>query len=275
MKSVCSKSKKLLFTTLFVFYVPTVMVSQQSMAGGGKAREIITNSRRAISEKTDVSKLRSFYLLFDGTVNYFKELTEKNEFSIELPDKINHTLSSRYESGQGILIRKLSGFTSSYKKESSWTYGQTSEYETSKNPKDGSVIDLKYNASLALLPIIIDFAFIPTEFRYLGVARAENSTADVIEAKLSNGKNFKLLFDKKTNRLVMMLLTYIDDGKQQNRKFYFSNYKKHNGLMIPHKIIMTGISTRNTNIYVEKNLIKFESNPKFKPETFEIKPKKK
>lgn len=240
-----------------------------------RAKEVIAEARKAINSKIDASQLKNFYLSFEGTANYYKEMPEKHQFSITMPDKINHTFSTEWEYGKGFRTLKLNRNISSIQEAwiSSSGSGSRSDYKKSENPDDKNLKYLKLETSLVLLPIILDFAFIPVEFRYAGVAESESGKADVLETVLPDNIIYKLLFDQKSRWLVMMVKTFIDEGKPTDRKFYFSEYREDSGLIIPHKTIMTGISSRGTNIFVESNLKVFKINPEFKPDTFEIKDK--
>ncbi len=278
MKSVSVKTIPV-FILIVLYICANKAYSQEKKLRKLKTGEKAVTLLKLAREKSGAyaKTFESFTLVFNGTLNYAMEIEEMHEYKIMLSNKIHHKLLAKWRSGSGSNVNIWDGTHFSSQVHSIWNYGENSKTDskTSEDPENESLKKLKHDTSLALLPIILDFAFIPVEYTYLGLAKTKDSRADVIEARIDEKLAFKLLFDKKTSRLVMMVKEFIDAGKPATRNFYLSNYKKNNGLMIPHKMIMTGVSTRNTNIFVEKNLVDFKINPKFKPEVFEIKPKKK
>ena len=106
-------------------------------------------------------------------------------------------------------------------------------------------------------------------FRYVGEVESKDFKAEVIEAIDKDNKKARLFFDKQSHYLLMLTESLLDPNKKEEieRKFYYSDYKEISGLLVAHKIIVqTGdIMTE------ERQLKKFEINPTFKPNLFEVK----
>ena len=60
-----------------------------------------------------------------------------------------------------------------------------------------------------LFPLILTHPFEKdVKFNYVGKAKANNVTANVVDFKPKNGKSYRLLFDAETNYLLMMIVKY-------------------------------------------------------------------
>jgi hypothetical protein len=261
-------------TTILAFTFVEQEKRLREDSGQIRAKEIFTQGRKAVSNKVDVSQIKSFYILFEGIYNAGVELPEKNELKAELSDNalIETNIKTKYSTAKD--IRKLKG--NSFLMDGKTTHirlGDDSYFKKSDNPEDDIVKKFKLNASEMLLPITLNFAFVPLEFRFIGVADADNgSKADVLEGVSVHKETFKLLFDKKSHLLIMMIKNFADeDGEATEHRFYFSEFKENQGLMVPHKVTIEG--SKGKKYFVERNLKVLKLNPEFPPDTFEIKEK--
>jgi hypothetical protein len=107
------------------------------------------------------------------------------------------------------------------------------------------------------------------KFNYIGEAVSKDFKADIVEVIHKDGDKFQLLFDKTSNLPIMMLQKFINPitKTETERKTYYLDYKKINGILVAHKII---VQTGDTETE-ERQLKKIELNPTFKPNLFEIK----
>ncbi len=131
-----------------------------------------------------------------------------------------------------------------------------------------------------LFPLILTHPFEQdVEFNYVGKAQANNITANVVDFKPRNGKNYRLLFDTETNYLLMMIVTFKRNDSffvgDVEWKYYFSDRQTTNGVLIPRKIKVenkqTAAGKSPTFYYSNLDVLEFELNPKFKESMFEIK----
>lgn len=240
------------------------------------AKEILAKARNAISSKIDVSKIKTFYLAIDGVFNGGVELIEIYELNIALPDKINFFETIDYGTGKATTSQILNNNKSSVQQDSTSGNGAKSRSSFKKidSPDDAWLKVIKLETSERLLPIVLDFPFINvSEFRYLGVAVSETGKADVIETVSANNETFRLLFDQKSYRLLMMVKIFTDEGKSFERNFFFSDYKENSGLMVPHKVTVKGVTSRGTELFIESNLRALKINPEIPAKTFDVKDK--
>lgn len=131
-----------------------------------------------------------------------------------------------------------------------------------------------------LFPLILTHPFEQNlEFNYVGKAQSNNKTADVVDFKPKNGKSYRLLFDRETNYLLMMIVNYKRNDPffigDVETKYYFTNRELTNGISIPKKIKVENKQTapgKPPKIgYSNIDILEFEINPEFKKDMFDIK----
>jgi len=126
----------------------------------------------------------------------------------------------------------------------------------------------------------------PLDFSYVGVAKAEDGEADVIDARNATGFAARLFFDKQTHRL--LVLSYRgrapralalkpgsagDMNKAVNTsdselQLRFGDYRTVSGIQLPHRITYIA----EGQAYQEWQIKTFKVNPSLKPEKFRRKP---
>jgi len=122
----------------------------------------------------------------------------------------------------------------------------------------------------------------PLDFNYIGVAKAEDGEADVIDARTTTGFAARLFFDKQTHRL--LVLSYrgrapralavkpgssADVNKTVNApdselQLRFGDYRTISGIQLPHRITYVA----DGQAYQEWQIKSFKVNPPLKPEKF-------
>lgn len=114
------------------------------------------------------------------------------------------------------------------------------------------------------------YAAFPLEFSYAGQADAADGQADVVEAKGADGFDVRLFVDTTTH--LPLMLTWSDPGAGANagkmieRRMYFSDFKKTDGLNLPYtlKRSVDGKPTEET-VYAE-----IKVNPKIDARKFAV-----
>lgn len=237
-----------------------------------RAQEIMKSAREAIRLKTTPSKLLSIYISFEGLRDEGVELPERNELEVTLHDKIRYSSVIETKVAKAILVKKLSD--DHYKMEVNNLHsrlGISSSAKTASGKEDVNIKNLRLETSEMLLPFVVDFLFMPLEFKYIGVAESDIGKAYVLEAKTADKEQYQLLFDQKSHLLVMMVKSFTnDEEKAVEHRFYYTEYKENNGMLIPHKVTIEG---QGEKYFVERKLTGFKINPEFTPDTFEIKDK--
>lgn len=131
-----------------------------------------------------------------------------------------------------------------------------------------------------LFPLILTHPFEKdVKFNYIGKAKANNITANVVDFKPKNGKSYRLLFDTETNYLLMMIVTYKRNDPffvgDQEMKYYFSNRELTGDILIPKKIKVENKQTAPGKppkiTFSNIDILEFKLNPELKQSMFEIK----
>lgn len=261
-----------------------------------KGSQILKDAQKAIgTEKLDLSSfiIKTKIILGD------KVLGTTDETVVSLPDKIRTSLIVE-EPTSMTLIRIWNG--EKYKALSEFDFqgnrmvrdvtNASKNIENSKNLESGIGKDKleKFKKANEKDPKLIFFDkvwadFFPLtlihpfekniEFKYVGKAEASNRTADVIDFKSKDGKDYRLLFDSETNYLLLMIESFKGEDGNYETKYYYSNRELVDKVLIPkkikveHKFTPIGKATRVS--YRSLEVVDFELNPEFKKDLFEIK----
>ena len=277
-------AKKLNIYLILMLFIPLVVFGQKDSSDNlspkdeknrVRADEILSAARKAISKKTDVTKLKNFFLSVEGTFNGGIEIPQELEYFVEQPDKIRYNQFHRNKIWDSSFIQKLNDGVYGEEEESINKGTKVkSKSRKSLDPEEPNLLSLKVNTEIELLPFTLNvFRLMPLDLKFVGVAESENGKADVLEATDPQNGNFKLLFDRNSHLLLMMIRNYTIEDKQIERKFYYSDYREDSGLFVPHKITVQGNTDIGTDLFIESNLKKIDTNPVFKPDVFEIKDK--
>lgn len=93
----------------------------------------------------------------------------------------------------------------------------------------------------SLFPLTLSHPFEKNmEFKYVGKAKSNDKTANVVDVKPANGDTYRLLFDSETNYLLVMIVSHKETNERfvgdVETKYYFSERETINGVLIPKKI---------------------------------------
>lgn len=292
---------------IVIFLFASICFSQQNnvikQSNQTEAGDIIRNARQAIGldKSGEVSsyffKLKKTILLKNNN-NY--ESTE--EISLKLPGKIQ-VIYGNGLSYLSQLTRTWNGekYKSIYESESSGQRTVTDMTNQENNPlseKVSNIIGKKTTAALqnsqradpkkifteslwtSLFPLILSHPFEKNiEFKYVGKAKSNDKTANVVDVKPSDGKTYRLLFDTETNYLLMMIVSHKETNERfvgdVEAKYYFSERELIGGVLIPKKIKVESKATPSGQSPIIKfsniEILDFKLNPTLDEKMFAIK----
>ncbi len=239
-----------------------------------KAEKVLIQAKVAFNKKTEIADIKSLNIKTKSSQQLSiagKKIDGKieEEFNFDLPNKIQHSFSGDYSTNKSVTTAILNGEKFSSKIDT-FVDGKLFNLAANVNTKS-QISDLKRETFLLIFPIILDASwYIPLEFNYIGIAESKDGKAEIIEAVSSSKTSYRLFFDSETHLLLLMTESWTDkDNKQNENKYFFSNYQEKNGLLIATNII----TERNGEVTEEKEIKELKINPNFKSDVFEIKGK--
>ncbi len=277
------KRIKIILGMMLVFSFTAI--GQNTEANKAKAQEILTKAREAISRKrkteeikglsvTSVAKQHSALDYHGESAEIDDNIESENYFELQ-----NLKIKVKEKTDQTSLFRKLidntqiieqsvlNGDNFSYKRDD-FVEGEKVVIPLPSTPKEESISYLKEESFPKLFPITLNFWYRPLEFYYVGVAESKDGRANIIEAATKEQTVYRLFFDEKTNLLLLIVKNSID-GKNNKleQKFYYSDYKEMDGLLIAAKI-KTEITQTNGKIIESREIKDVKVNPVFKSDFF-------
>ncbi len=251
-----------------VLFVSSICFSQQSdlitQSNQTKGSEIIRKARHAIGldEKLEISsyfnKFKKTLLLQNRNLKSFRQV------SFILPNKIQAVYGSNspiflqltrtwegekyksiLESETASGRRTIRDITAREKKPISLAVDNVVSKETAKALERSRRSDpknvLKKSLWTSLFPLIFSHPFEKNiEFEYVGKAKSDGKTANVVDVKPAGKKTYRLVFDTETNLLLLMIVS--ENVKTESWvgdleiKYYFSGRERVDGVLIPKKI---------------------------------------
>ena len=296
---------KLVFKfVVVIFLFAFVSFSQQKntveQSNQTQAAEIIRNAQQAIG--LDKTGKVSSYFHKSKTIIALKEFGSYENFeevSIEFPDKMQVIYSGKLPSSSqspslGQLTRTWNGKKYKSISETEFSGQRTVRDTTNENSKPISknvsdAIGKKTAAALenarkadpknifaeslwtSIFPLILSHPFENNiEFKYVGKAKSNDKTANVIDVKPANGKTYRLLFDLETNHLLMMIVSHRETNDRfvgdVEEKYYFSERELVDGILVPKKIKVEKKATPEgkspTTGFLNIEIVDFKLNPK-------------
>ena len=255
---------------------PPVTSESQKAESVKKAEQILRQAKDAVSKKTKIANVKSFSFITKSSqqLSFAERKIEgmvEEEFNLILPDKIRHKSSGNYSTNQSEIMEILNGEKFSLKID---TFVDGKIVNTDFGAvigKKNRISDLKRETFLLVFPITLDASwYVPLEFNYVGIAESKDGKAEIIEAVSPGKTKYRLFFDTETHLLLLMTQSWTGkDNKQNETKYFFSNYQEKDGLLIATKII----TERNDEVVEEKEIKDLKVNPTFKPAWFDIKEK--
>lgn len=199
--------------------------------------------------------------------------TTDEELSVSLPDKLRKKGDANYTTNQEI---------------SDWVINGDRMSERSDVLVDGKPVNVAVNsmrdsdqkkiarhkdyAFTILFPAIFDSSWHPVSgFKYVGTAESNGTKADVIETTSPTAAVYRLFFDQQTHLLLLMSERWVGGAsrKEHERKYFFSDYKKEDGLLAAHKIVVE----ENGEVVEQRVIKRLQVNPAFGEDFFAVKGK--
>lgn len=295
-------------SVIFIFLFASICFAQQKntldQSNQTQAGEIIQNARQVIGLEK-MGEVSSYCFKSKKTISLKNSSNYESfeEIKLELPGKIlaiygrdlpffswltrtwnGEKYKSMFESESASGQRTIKDVTAQENKPLSKSVSDVIGKKTTAALENSRKADPKniFTESLwtSLFPLILSHPFEKNiEFKYVGKAKSNDKTANVIEVKPANGKTYRLLFDTETNYLLMMIVSHKEINDRfvgdVEEKYYFSERELTNGLLIPKKIKIEKKATPKGESPVVKffnvEIVDFKLNPKFSEKIFEIK----
>lgn len=198
--------------------------------------------------------------------------TADEELSVSLPDKLRKKGDANYTTNQEISDWVINGDRMSDRSDV-LVDGKPVNFVIPKRESDQQKIAThKDYAFTILFPVIFDSSWHPvSKFKYVGVAESNGTKADVIETTSPTATVYRLFFDQQTHLLLLMSEKWVSGAskKEHERKYFFSDYKKEDGLLAAHKIVVE----QNGEVVEERVVKRLQVNPPFGADFFAVKGK--
>jgi hypothetical protein len=269
-----------------------------------EAGDIIRNARQAIGLDKS-GEVSSYFFKFKKTI-LLKDSNNYESFeevSLILPSKIQaiygrdapffsrltrtwngEKYKSMFESESSSGQRTVKDVTAQENKPLSKTVSNVLGKKTTAALQNSQRVDLKniFMGSLwtSLFPLILSHPFEKNiEFKYVGKAKSNDKTANVVDVKPSDGKTYRLLFDSETNYLLMLIVTHKETNDRfvgdVEEKYYFLERELIGGVLIPKKIKVekkaTPVGKSPITGVSNIEILDFKLNPTLDEKIFKIK----
>ena len=267
-----------------------------------ESEEIIQKARQAIGLDKS-GKISSYFYKSKTTLisqNYNSDSFE--EVNLELPGKIkvvyrndflkfqlNRTwnddkykaiFESESSSGQRTVKDITAEENKPLSKNVSNVIGKTTTSALQNSRKADPKKIFKESLWTSIFPLILSHPFEKNiEFKYVGKAKSNDKTANVVDVKPSDGKTYRLLFDSETNYLLLMIVSHKETNERfvgdVEAKYYFSERELINGVLIPKKIKVekkaTPLGQSPITGFSNIEMLEFKLNPTLDEKIFKIK----
>ncbi len=278
--------KQILFLVTILSFLCLSVKAQESEA---KAKSIIEKARSAVLKQP--ANVKNIYTEFDSNFSVPRQknkfigliegytYTSKSKLWLEFPDKVKYKSLSdnRSNKQQGLTEQTFNGSRLSERNGVKFDDSAGfSEIESIPNPNSEiagkvekqRIPKFKYKVFSNSFQFILNFGD-DSKFNWVGVAKASEQKADVIETALSDTYKIKLFFDQNSHLLLMTTVKFYDEVQEKDfeQKFFYSDYKEENGLLYAHKIIVQ----ENGEVVEERAIKILNLNLELKPNFFDLK----
>lgn len=196
--------------------------------------------------------------------------TTDEELSVSLPDKLRKKGDANYTTNQEISDWVINGDRVSERSDV-MVDGKPVNFVVPTRKSDQQKIDANKDYAFTILfPVIFDSSWYPVSgFKYVGVAESNGTKADVIETTSPSPTVYRLFFDQQTHLLLLMSEKWVSgtSKKERERRHFFSDYKKADGLLAAHKIVVE----ENGEVVEERVIKRLQVNPSFGDDFFAVK----
>jgi hypothetical protein len=269
---------KLLGIFIFLFLMVSLFYSQDKPliidSKEEKANQVLQDFRKKVSKKTNILDVKSLTVVTDETFQLITDVAtsdgkRKVETNFIFPDKIQRLTDGNYSTNKEISSIVLNGELISYTSSLYKTSGEKINFDPFATMDQNALkTTLKRDCFYTIFPISLDSSWhLNLKFEYVGIAESKDGRASVIEAISKSGTKYRLFFDTNTNLLLMMIVSWQNKEKSFEKKYFYSEYKEMDGLLIATKRVV-----EQDKKIIEETIIKsFKVNPTFKDNFFDVK----
>lgn len=199
--------------------------------------------------------------------------TTDEELSVSLPDKLRKKGDANYTTNQEISDWVINGDRVSARSDV-LVDGKPVNFavNSGRESEQTKIAAHKNYAFTILFPVIFDSSWYPVSgFRHVGVAESNGTKADVIETTSPGATVYRLFFDQQTHLLLLLSEKWVGGAskKERERKHFFSDYRRADGLLAAHKIVVE----ENGEVVEERVIKRLQVNPAFGEDFFAVKGK--
>lgn len=259
---------------------PSSAPQQNEDAARARAEQVLKQAREATRAGLNGAEIKS--LIVKSVIETSQSVpqmpnkkirgTTDEELSVSLPDKLRKKGDANYTTNQEISDWVINGYRVSDRSDV-LVDGKPINFVNSKRGSDQKKIAThKDYAFTILFPVIFDSSWYPVSgFKYVGAAESNGTKADVIETTSPTATVYRLFFDQQTRLLLLMSEKWVSGAskKEHERKYFFSEYKKEDGLLAAHKIVVE----QNGEVVEERVIKRLQVNPAFGEDFFAVKGK--
>lgn len=263
---------------LFLFLISNFVLAQTDVKDNSveeqakiRAKDIITKSREYTNKKIKVADIKNIMITYESKlppIDRFDESISNVELSVLFPDKV-------YSYGKGEASQTLSISTSilngdNYdKKLETFSGGKPLNATFDFGTKESQKREFKFRTWTFVFPITLDSWYYPFEFKFIAIAESKDGKAEVLEAISPTSKTvYRLFFDQESHLLLLMTRNFqTNENKKVEDKYFFSDYKEDNGIIIAHKIEYQ----QNGELIETRTIKAIKINSEFKSDLFDIK----
>lgn len=270
------KNQLLYFVALSLFLCLNIKAQEVDKRAG----EIIKKSKEAVLKQS--AEIKNCYLGYAGDYRSNKERISKGyvdykyqaKLWFEDSPKIKLKILATYPNSQQELIERIfsnEDFSETNRvkiDDRGFTEMTLVPKGDAQKIKEEKISRLKFGTFSTIFPILLKFDS-SLKFKFVGVAKAGEQKADVIETTIAKTYKIKLFLDKETHLLLLMTANFYDEilKKEIEQKFFYSDFKEENGLLYAHKIIV-----QENGEVIEERVIKLVTpNPEIKSGHFNVK----
>lgn len=254
---------------LSAFILPSSVIAQVNEDINNRAIQIIEKAKKQMGFKKDRNP-SGFSVSFEERYEAGAQMDQKLRLNFVLPGSVRFEVDSKspYLTAETVKIFDGKKYYISMLS-NHWKAGRGDYKNTIDDLGDKDVRDFKIAIADIVFPYLLNFPFYDANLSYAGVAEAGGVKADVISAVIDN-ISYQFLFDKDTGLLLMIVKKYEENSVKIIENYYYLDYEKTDGILVPHKIVVDG-NTKRAKLHIERKLAKIDFNKEIDKTLFVIK----
>ena len=259
---------------------PSPAPQQNEDAARARAEQVLKQAREAARAGLKGAEIKSLFVksVIETSLNVPQlqnmkiRGTTDEELSVSLPDKLRKKGDANYTTNQEISDWVINGDRLSHRSDV-LVDGKPVNFVIPTRESDQQKIATHKNYAFTIIfPVIFDSSWHPVSgFKHVGIAESNGTKADVIETTSPTGMVFRLFFDEQAHRLLLLSEKWVSEAskKERERTHFFSDYRKADGLLAAHKIVVE----ENGEVVEERVIKRLQLNPAFGEDFFAVKGK--